>query len=68
MIRVILLGRTGNNLFQYAIGRTLAEIHQVPLVLDASLYRADGWNEVSIFWICQSRQKFNDGFQSVPGA
>lgn len=49
MIRVILLGRTGNNLFQYAIGRTLAEIHQVPLVLDASLYRADGWNEVSHF-------------------
>ncbi|WAC20446.1 alpha-1,2-fucosyltransferase [Luteolibacter sp. SL250] len=36
MIRVILQGRTGNNLFQYAAGRALSERHQVPLVLDGS--------------------------------
>jgi len=36
MIRVILRGRTGNNFFQYAVGRYLALKHQVPLVLDGS--------------------------------
>jgi len=36
MIRVILQGRTGNNLFQYAAGRALAERHQTSLVLDGS--------------------------------
>ncbi len=36
MIRVILQGRTGNNLFQYAAGRALAERHQTPLILDGS--------------------------------
>ncbi len=49
MIRVVLLGRTGNNLFQYALGRVLAEKHGVPLVLDASWYNAEGWAEVSHF-------------------
>jgi len=49
MIRIVLLGRTGNNLFQYALGRVLAEKHNVPLVLDASWFNAAGWREVSHF-------------------
>jgi hypothetical protein len=49
MIRVVLLGRTGNNLFQYALGRVLAEKHGVPLVMDASWFNAEGWAEVSHF-------------------
>ncbi|HEX7261139.1 MAG TPA: alpha-1,2-fucosyltransferase [Luteolibacter sp.] len=49
MIRIVLLGRTGNNLFQYALGRVLAEKHGVPLVLDASWFNAEGWAEVSHF-------------------
>jgi hypothetical protein len=49
LIRIPLLGRTGNNLFQYAIGRALAEKHQVPLVLDASWFNRAGWSEVSHF-------------------
>jgi len=36
MIRVVLRGRTGNNFFQYAVGRALALKHGVPLVLDMS--------------------------------
>lgn len=36
MIRVILQGRTGNNLFQYAAGRALALRHRTELVLDGS--------------------------------
>jgi len=49
MIRIILLGRTGNNMFQYALGRVLAEKHGVPLVLDGSWFNAAGWAEVSHF-------------------
>ncbi len=49
MIRILLFGRTGNNLFQYAIGRVLAEKHQVPLVLDGSWFNESGWREVSHF-------------------
>ncbi len=49
MIRIILRGRTGNNLFQYALGRALAVKHGVPLVLDASWFNAQGWSEVSHF-------------------
>lgn len=49
MIRILLLGRTGNNLFQYAIGRVLAEKHQVPLVLDGSWFNETSWREVSHF-------------------
>lgn len=49
MIRMLMLGRTGNNLFQYALGRVLAEKHGVPLVLDASWFNAEGWAEVSHF-------------------
>lgn len=49
MIRIPLLGRTGNNLFQYAMGRALAEKHGVPLLLDASYYDAAGWAQVSHF-------------------
>lgn len=47
MIRIVLLGRTGNILFQYALGRVLAEKHGVPLVLDASWYNREGWREIS---------------------
>jgi hypothetical protein len=49
MLRIVLLGRTGNILFQYALGRVLARKHGVPLVLDASWYNAEGWSEVSHF-------------------
>lgn len=49
MIRVILLGRTGNHLFQYALGRVLAEKHDTSLVMDASWFNSEGWAEVSHF-------------------
>jgi hypothetical protein len=49
MIRIILRGRTGNILFQYALGRVLAEKHGVPLVLGAHWYNREGWAEVSHF-------------------
>lgn len=49
MLRIVLLGRTGNILFQYALGRVLARKHGVPLVLDASWYNAEGWAEISHF-------------------
>ena len=41
MIRVILQGRTGNNLFQYAAGRALAIRHATTLELDLSWAGAD---------------------------
>ncbi|MCW1912692.1 alpha-1,2-fucosyltransferase [Luteolibacter sp. GHJ8] len=47
MIRVVMLGRTGNNLFQYALGRVLAEKHGVPLVMDGSWFDPPGWASVS---------------------
>jgi len=43
MIRVVMLGRLGNNLFQYAFGRALAEKHGVPLVMDASWFNHRTW-------------------------
>ncbi len=46
MIRVVMLGRLGNNMFQYALGRVLAEKHGVPLVMDASWFNAEGWGQV----------------------
>lgn len=49
MIRIVLLGRTGNNLFQYALGRVLAAKHGVPLVLDATWFNDAGWQDVSHF-------------------
>lgn len=49
MIRIVLLGRTGNHLFQYALGRVLAERHGVPLVMDGSWFNAEGWEQVSHF-------------------
>lgn len=36
-------------MFQYALGRALARRHGVPVVLDASLFNAEGWAEVSHF-------------------
>lgn len=47
MIRIPLMGQTGNILFQYALGRVLAERHGVPLVLDGSWYDAALWRELS---------------------
>lgn len=49
MIRIVLLGRTGNHLFQYALGRVLAEKHGVPLVMDGSWFNSAGWAQVSHF-------------------
>jgi hypothetical protein len=49
MIRIVLLGRTGNHLFQYALGRVLSRKHGVPLVMDASWFNSEGWSEVSHF-------------------
>jgi hypothetical protein len=46
MIRTVMLGRTGNNLFQYATGRALAEKHGVSLVMDGSWFNAMGWRSV----------------------
>jgi len=46
---MVLLGRTGNNMFQYALGRVLAAKHGVPLVLDGSWFGKKGWGEVSHF-------------------
>lgn len=42
-----MLGRLGNNLFQYALGRVLAEKHRVPLVMDGSWFNEEGWSQVS---------------------
>lgn len=36
-------------MFQYALGRVLAEQYGVPLVIDASWFNAAGWAEVSYF-------------------
>jgi len=47
MIRAIMLGRLGNNLFQYAFGRALAEKHGVSLILDGALFNAADWRQVS---------------------
>ena len=46
MIRVVMLGRLGNNLFQYALGRVLAEKHGVPFAMDGSWFDAAGWRQV----------------------
>jgi hypothetical protein len=42
-----MLGRTANNLFQYALGRVLATKHGVPLVMDGSWFEANAWAAVS---------------------
>lgn len=42
-----MLGRTGNNLFQYAFGRVLSERHGVPLVMDGAWFNKAGWKSVS---------------------
>lgn len=47
MIRVVMLGRLGNNLFQYAFGRALSKKHGVPLVLDASWFNGRTWPYVA---------------------
>ena len=36
MIRILLDGRTGNNMFQYAAGRALAIKHNTNLILDGA--------------------------------
>lgn len=47
MIRVVMLGRLGNNLFQYAFGRMLSEKHGVPMQMDASWFNEKTWPYVS---------------------
>jgi Glycosyl transferase family 11 len=47
MIRIVMLGRLGNNLFQYALGRALSEKHDVPFVMDGSWFNSDGWSQVN---------------------
>lgn len=47
MIRVVMLGRLGNNLFQYAFARALAEKHGVSLAMDASWFNHRTWPFVS---------------------
>lgn len=47
MLRIILLGRLGNNLFQYAFGRALAEQHQTTLWFDASWFNHATWPYVA---------------------
>jgi len=47
MIRIVMLGRLGNNLFQYALGRVLSEKLGVPLVMDGSWFNAAGWSQVN---------------------
>ena len=46
MIRTVMLGRTGNNLFQYAAGRALAEKHGTDLVMDGSWFNRRDWESV----------------------
>lgn len=65
MIRIILRGRTGNILFQYALGRVLAEKHGVLLVLGASWYNREGWAEVSHFLKLPIRAKVTRGGMPV---
>jgi hypothetical protein len=65
MLRIILRGRTGNILFQYALGRVLAEKHGVPLVLGASWYNREGWAEVSHFLKLPIRAKVTRGGMPV---
>jgi hypothetical protein len=66
MIRIILRGRTGNILFQYALGRVLAARHGVPLMLGAHWYNREGWAEVSHFLKLPLKAKVSRG--GVPGS
>ena len=64
MITVLLSGRTGNNLFQYAVGRALASRLGTDLVLDASWMNPD--------LVAQGREMFRfplraDFKRSLPG-
>ena len=53
-----MLGRLGNNLFEYAFGRVLAERHGVPLLLDGSWFNEEGWNQVSCIRRLPLKAKF----------
>ena len=46
MIRVVMLGRLGNNLFQYAVARALAARHGVPVLMDGGRYGSEDWKQV----------------------
>jgi hypothetical protein len=48
MIRVVLQGRTGNNFFQYAAARWLAEKHGTEVVLDGSWLRPRNWSQTRV--------------------
>jgi Glycosyl transferase family 11 len=47
MIRVVMLGRLGNNLFQYAFARTLAVRYDTTILMDASWFDNATWSQVS---------------------
>jgi hypothetical protein len=47
MLRFVLLGRLGNNMFQYAFGRAMAEKHGVSLELSAAWFNNRTWPYVS---------------------
>jgi hypothetical protein len=66
MIRIVLHGRTGNNLYQYALGRVLSAKHGVPLVLGAHWYDLKGWAEVSHFLNLPIKARVSRG--GVPGS
>lgn len=46
MIRALMLGRLGNNLFQYAFARTLAERHGVPVLMSGAWFNRPTWRYV----------------------
>ncbi len=48
MITVRLTGGLGNQMFQYALGRTLAERHHTSLALDVTSYQSDKLREFSL--------------------
>lgn len=48
MIRVVLQGRTGNNLFQYASARYLADKHGTEVVLDGSWLAPRNWSQTRV--------------------
>lgn len=57
-----MLGRLGNNLFEYAFGRVLAERHSVPLLLDGSWFNGEGWSQVSCIRRLPLKAKFTRPF------
>ena len=67
VLRIVLLGRTGNHLFQYALGRVLAEKHGVPLVLDGRGSMRRAGRRFRIFSNCRSRRRWCGAVRSARG-